>query len=106
MSAPCSWCEAERGERTRGSHGICERHAALLKREVEEMGGEKLSGPYAERWLAKVSREVEGERTRYAPEGKRRDQVEFSTKMCIACFVVLAVGAAIAFGVWVWRAVL
>ena len=103
MSAPCSWCEAERGERTRGSHGICERHAALLKREVEEMGGERLSGPYAERWLAKVSSELESEQARYAPEGKRCDQTEFSA---IICFVLLAAGAAIAFGVWVWRAVL
>lgn len=32
---PCSWCEAEIGYRTNGSHGICERHRKSMLAQVE-----------------------------------------------------------------------
>jgi hypothetical protein len=32
----CAWCQAERGERGQAhqTHGICERHAAQVRREI------------------------------------------------------------------------
>ncbi len=35
---PCSWCEAETGIRTHGSHGICERHLKEMMAQVEKLG--------------------------------------------------------------------
>lgn len=32
-AAPCSWCEAETGVRTQGSHGICDRHQVQVAAE-------------------------------------------------------------------------
>ncbi len=45
MKLPCAWCEAESGERTEGSHGICAPHRDKVWADYLKLGRGDASQP-------------------------------------------------------------
>lgn len=91
----CAWCAAERGEAARAgdSHGICERHAAAMKREAMGFVALDLKRP-----VALDNLECE----RVERQGKRASQLAFSAAVLLGCILVGALIGATAAILEVW----